>query len=246
MKQPGKVVVVTGAAGGIGTAIVRLLLRNGCAVIATDSNTDALHALHQARGASDALTTQAMDVTKPESIRAVCEIVWGRFGRVDALVNNAGVFCRTPALAVEEETMQRILDVNLAGVLRCTALFGQMMARNGGGRIVQIASMAGVTGAALASVYAASKAGVIAAARSAARELAPYKIAVNVVAPGFCDTPMLAPERAMVDRFTVPKIPAGRLADPEEVAEIVLFLATLCTPYLTGSVLTLDGGLSVG
>jgi NAD(P)-dependent dehydrogenase (short-subunit alcohol dehydrogenase family) len=242
-----RVAVVTGAAGGIGAAVVARLLENQYAVVATDVDAGALEELLRLHAAKGELCVCPMDVTNVESVRKVREeVVLARFGRVDALVNNAGTFCRTPALMIEEERMQCILNINLMGVLRCTSIFGCAMAHNGGGRIVHVASIAGVTGAALASVYAASKAGVIAAAQSAARELAPRKIAVNVVAPGFCDTPMLGPERATVERFTVPRIPAGRVARPEEVAEAVWFFACFPTPYLTGCVLTLDGGLSVG
>jgi 3-oxoacyl-[acyl-carrier protein] reductase len=241
-----KVAVVTGAAGGIGTAIVRRMLQNNFIVVAADLRSDALENLHHLPQDADQLQLAAMDVREAESIRRVCrDIVLSRFGQVDVLINNAGVFGRTPALAIDDRVMQEILAVNLMGVLHCTSIFGHAMSHYGG-RIVDVASTAAFTGAALASVYAASKAGVIAAAQSAARELAPRKIAVNVVVPGFCDTPMLEPERAIVERFTVPKIPAGRVARSEEVAEAVLFLATFSSPYLTGCLLTIDGGLSVG
>jgi len=242
-----RVAVVTGAAGGIGIAIVRKLLDNGFAVVATDLDISAPDQLPGLPHAQGQLCVARMDVTESKSIREVCENeVLARFGRVDVLINNAGIFRRTSALAIDDGVMHQILAVNLMGVLRCTSIFGCAMVRGGGGRIVNVASTAGVSGAALASVYAASKAGVIAAAQSASRELAHCKIAVNVVAPGFCDTPMLNPERALVDKFTVPRIPAGRLGEPEEVAEAVLFLANFSSPYLTGCVLTLDGGLTVG
>lgn len=223
-----RVAVVTGAAGGLGSAIVRALRSARFQVVATD--------------------VAEMDVTDPAAVQAVAS----GLERVDVLVNAAGVFARTPALGWDEGAALRMVQVNLLGALRCTAAFGAVMARQPAprrgprGRIVNVSSVSGLTGAAVGSVYAATKAGLIAATRSAARELAPHGIVVNAVAPGFCDTEMLAADRALVQAFTVPRIPLRRLGRPDEVAEAVRFLATCRTDYLTGAVLTLDGGLSVG
>jgi NAD(P)-dependent dehydrogenase (short-subunit alcohol dehydrogenase family) len=237
------VAVVTGAGGGIGSAIAAELLARGIFVIATDVAQEALARLaatHEGR----ALEVQAMDVTDRADVERAAALVMQRHSRVDALVNAAGVFARTPALALDEAKLRRILGVNLEGALRVTSVFGSLMSR--GGRIVHVGSASGATGAALASVYAASKAGLFAAARSAARELAARGITVNVVAPGYCDTPMLDPERALVERFTVPRIPARRVCSAVEVAEGVAFFVCCRTDYASGSVLTLDGGLGAG
>ena len=182
----------------------------------------------------------------PEEVRAVTDQVVARHGRVDALVNAAGVFARTPATALDEGVMRRILSVNLEGSLRCASAMGAKMVEAGGGRIVHLASVAAVGGAPLAGVYAAAKAGLIAAARSAARELGPRGVRVNVVSPGLIDTEMLAPERSLAERFIVPRIPVGRFGRPGEVADLIAFLATDAPDYLTGAVLDLDGGLSIG
>jgi NAD(P)-dependent dehydrogenase (short-subunit alcohol dehydrogenase family) len=238
-----RVAVVTGAAGGIGAAIVAALLARGYKVVAGDITAPGLAKLASAHPRSE-LDTLALDVTDRGSIERAAESVLARHGRLDALVNNAGLFARTPALALDDDAMRRVLAVNLEGALRCTAVFGRRMAR--GGRIVHVGSASGASGAALACVYAASKAGLVAAARSAARELAPRGITVNVVAPGFCDTEMLAPERALVERFTVPRIPARRLGRPDDVAEAVAFFVCAATDYATGDVLVLDGGLHAG
>ncbi len=239
-----RVAVVTGASGDIGRHVVHGLLQDSFQVVATDRTAAVLRALKL----GPRLTAEVMDVTDAATVTRVAERVAASCGRVDVLVNCAGVYERTPALEMPEQPMRRLLDVNLMGTLRCMAAFGRIMADQArpGGRIVNIASVAGMTGAAMAAAYAASKAGVIAASYSAARELAPAGITVNVIAPGFCDTSMLAPHRALVDAFVVPRIPLKRLARPDEIAEAVVFLATCRTDYLTGTVLVMDGGLHVG
>jgi NAD(P)-dependent dehydrogenase (short-subunit alcohol dehydrogenase family) len=238
-----RVAVVTGAAGGIGAAIVGELLRRRLRVVATDVSAAGLARLTEVHG-REPLDVLEMDVRDRAQVERAAEHVIARRGRVDALVNAAGVFVRTPALAIDEEALRLVLAVNLEGALRVTSIFGARMVTSG--RIVHVGSVSGATGAAVASVYAASKAGLVAAARSAARELAARRITVNVVAPGFCDTAMLAPERAMVERFTLPRIPAQRLCLPHEVAEGVAFFVCAESDYATGAVLMLDGGLSVG
>lgn len=242
MSGEGRVVVVTGAAGGIGAAAVTLLLARGARVVATDVRGERLAALGEHPG----LSARALDVTSPEQVREAADWVVRQHGRVDALVNAAGVFARTPATALDETVMRRILAVNLEGALRCTSALGARMADGGGGRIVHLASVSAEAGAALASVYAASKAGLIAAARSAARELGPRGVRVNVVSPGIIDTEMLAPDRELARQFVVPRIPTGRLGQADEVAELIAFLVLSAPDYLTGSIITLDGGLSVG
>ncbi|MEK7705232.1 MAG: SDR family oxidoreductase [Myxococcota bacterium] len=240
--EPTRVAVVTGAARGIGRAIVDDLALAGLHVVATDRDLVGIEGIVHER----VVAAQAMDVTDAAEVERCATSVVARFGRIDVLVNNAGVFHQTPALAIDEANLREILDVNLAGALRCTAAFGRVMARNGGGRIINIASVSAITGAALACVYAASKAGLIAATRSAARELAPHGITVNAVAPGYTDTAMLTPYKALVERFAAGRIPLARFATPTDVAEVVTFLATAPGGYLTGSVITLDGGMSSG
>lgn len=239
MSAGADVAVVTGAAVGIGRATVEALTDAGFIVVAADR--EALEP-----PATGRVLPRVLDVTDPEAVIRAAVEVERELGRIDVLVNNAGVFEQTPALGIDEATMRRVLDTNLCGVLRCTSAFGAAMAHHGGGRIINVASISGIGGAALASVYAASKGGVIAATRSAARELAPRGISVNAVAPGYCDTPMLEDHRATIERFVVPRIPMRRVATAREVARVVLFLATAAPDYQTGSVITLDGGTTSG
>jgi len=244
-KTDAPIVVVTGAGSGIGSAVVHGLLEYGCHAAASDISLPALRALEESVKNTGRLHVFEMDVGSRASVEKTAQDIRERFGGVDVLVNNAGIIRRTPVLRMEEEDMREILNVNLQGTLRCTAVFGSIMARRGQGRIINISSVSGLGGAALASVYAASKAGIIAATRSAARELADKGITVNAVAPGYCDTPMMASDKKMIETFVVPKIPVKRTARPEEVAEVVVFLATCKTGYLTGSIITMDGGINV-
>jgi len=235
------VALVTGAAGGIGRTVVAGLLARGFLVQAADVHGDGLRKLDGGR-----LHRLEMDVSDGEQVRRAAAAVADRWGGVNVLVNGAGVFHKSPVRALDEALARRMVEVNLLGALTCMAAFGAAMCARGSGRIINIASVAGLVGMAASPAYAASKAGLIAATRSAARELAPYGVAVNAVAPGYCDTPMLGPEKDFVRAFAVPAVPMQRLARPEEVAEVVVFLATCRTPYLTGSVITLDGGLLAG
>lgn len=234
--------MVTGASRGIGAAVVRGLLNAGLDVVATDREPIPPEGPVQGRH----VVARAMDVADRAAVDRIAAEVEETFGRLDVLVNNAGIFRQTPALRLDEDLLQRIVDVNLCGTLRCTAAFGSIMARHGGGRIINMASISGLGGAALASVYAATKGGMIAATRSAARELAPHGIVVNAVAPGYCDTAMMTQHKALIERFMVPHIPLRRVATVDDVTEVVVFLATSASTYMTGSVFTLDGGISSG
>jgi 3-oxoacyl-[acyl-carrier protein] reductase len=238
------VAVVTGAAGGLGAAIVRRLLERGLRVGALDRSRAQLEAALGEERAE--LRFVEVDVVLPESLHAAASVTADALGPATVLVNCAGVFARTPALRASTETVDRVIDVNLKGALHATHAFVPQMARRRRGRIVNVASIAAATGAALASAYAASKAGLVAVTRSHARELAGAGVAVNAVLPGFCRTPMSEPEAATLARFVVPRIPVGRLAEPDEIAEVVEFLATCRSAYLTGAVVTIDGGLHVG
>jgi len=240
--QP-KVAVVTGAGGGIGRALVSGLLDVGFVVVATDETNEKIAGVPDSPARLNRL---AMDVRDRVQVRRVAELVCDSYGDIDLLINNAGIFRKGSLLDLNDDEARQVIDINLMGALVCMSTFGSLMARRRSGRIINIASVAGITGTALSPAYAASKAGLIAATRSAARELADHGVVVTAIAPGYCDTPMLAPERGLIEAFAVPRIPLKRIAKPAEVAEVALFLATCRTPYVTGSIITLDGGLHAG
>ncbi len=237
------VAVVTGAAGGIGAAVAARLALRGMRVVAMDIDADRLREACGEGGAS--MHPLVVDVSDPAAVERAAEDVVTALGPAAVLVSSAGVFARTPALG-SYEAMHRLLAVNLEGAVYLTRAFGSQMATRGYGRIVHVASIAASTGAAAASVYAASKAGLVALTRSHARELAGLGIAVNAVLPGYTRTAMTAADEGMLDVFVVPRIPLKRLAMPDEIAEVVELLATCETPYLTGAAIEIDGGLHVG
>ena len=241
-----RVAVVTGAAGGLGSAITQTLLLNNFKVVATDLQDKLAGIKDQTYANHPNLSMIAMNVGERSSVEEAYKQILSIHSRVDVLINNAGIFERTPIPTLSESALERIINVNLSGTLRCMSVFSRAMIQQKEGRIINIASIAAERGAALASVYSAAKAGVVAATYSAAREFSDSGITVNAVLPGYCDTPMLLEEKALVERFILPKIPKGRLGNPDEIGEVVLFLATCKADYLTGSVIRMDGGMTVG
>lgn len=241
-----RVALVTGAAGGIGSHVVQRLLARGYCVAAVDINQSELQALAQRFAGAPALSCSAFDVADPALADQCVSETFEYWGRLDALVTCAGVFAQTPIASVDPTLVRRLLATNLESVVHLSSAAARYMASARSGRMVHVSSIAAECGAALASVYAASKAGVVALVKSYARELAPAGISVNAVLPGYCSTSMLAPAREIVERFVVPRIPLQRVAEPDEIAEVVEFLVTCRTDYLTGSVIAVDGGLHVG
>ncbi|TAK75073.1 MAG: SDR family NAD(P)-dependent oxidoreductase [Aquabacterium sp.] len=255
MSAPRQIAVVTGAGGGFGAAISKALLDVGYAVAAMDRDAGALDRLGGRLGYPELLRTFVGDVTDAEQVEQVADSIRAVQGSgLSVLVNNAGIlgrgFCTSEkSIAISRE----VIDVNLVGAFNCTAVFARHMARQKYGRIINIASVAGMWGAAGAAAYAASKAGLIKASESWARELGPQNICVTAIAPGICKTPMLdqfvAHEGApAVDEERIAKaiVPVGRWGVPEDVAEVVGFLATCKTNYLNAAVIPLDGGMRVG
>ena len=248
-----KIAIVTGAAGGFGREIVHSLLQEGFLVAATDTSKERLSQLPDYNSPEENLQRLFMDVADIESIQRTEKEILDRFdgGKITVLVNNAGIFERTPILFTDGyERMEKILTVNLLGTFYCTSIFARHMVKQKFGRIINIASIAGTWGAALASAYSASKGGMIAASQSWARELAPYGISVNSIAPGVFQTPMSDKAEpkgvSFIEKQLVDFIPVRRLGTPEDVAELVAFLATCKTNYLNGALFTLDGGLQIG
>jgi 3-oxoacyl-[acyl-carrier protein] reductase len=236
----GKTAVVTGAASGIGLACSRALAAEGAIVVLADLNETA--AQEAARGVGGHAV--AVDVTKPEDARRVVAEAVARGGALDVLVACAGAFHATPLDRIEPDEWDRIQDVNLRGVFLVAQAALEVMMPRRSGRIVTIASLAGQTGGlASGASYAASKAGVAALTKSIARFAGPHGITANCVNPGIIDTPMIAAWPAEVRERTVAQTPLGRMGRPEEVAAVVVMLASDAASFVHGAHVDVNGGL---
>lgn len=238
-----KVVIVTGASRGIGRAIALSLAAEGASVAVNYASSgaaaEAVVAEIQAAG-SEAIALQA-DVSKPDQVEAFIAAVMEQWGRVDVLVNNAGITRDTLLLRMDLEQWQAVIDLNLTGVFLCTKAISKIMLKQKSGRIINIASVAGQMGNPGQANYSAAKAGVIGFTKTVAKELASRGITVNAVAPGFISTDMTEGVKADdVMKF----IPLGRYGQPEEIAGMVRFLASdPAAAYITGQTFNVDGGM---
>jgi NAD(P)-dependent dehydrogenase (short-subunit alcohol dehydrogenase family) len=238
----GRIAVVTGGGQGIGKAIGQALAREGAVIVVLDRNETTGRATAAELGGSFV----AGDVTDPASVRAAAAAVQTTHGRVDILVNNAGIVRNSPAEETSDEEWRAILAVNCDGVFWCCREFGRLMLAAGSGSIVNIASMSGlvVNRPQPQAAYNVSKAAVIHLTRSLAAEWATRGVRVNAVAPGYVATELTL--RGMSDPVWkeewLRSTPMGRVAQPEEIAPAVLYLASDASSYVTGSTLVIDGG----
>ena len=231
-----RTVLVTGGNRGIGLAIAQAFAKQGDRVAVT----------HRGSGAPDGLFGVACDITDPAAVDAAFSAVEAEFGPVEVLVANAGVTDDTLLLRMSEEQWGKVLETNLTGSWRCAKRASSKMLRAKWGRMIFISSVVGQLGAAGQVNYAASKAGLIGMARSITRELGGRGITANVVAPGFIQTDMTAKLPEAVRDAYLKQIPAGRFADPEEVAGAVTWLASDAAGYVSGAVIPVDGGVGMG
>jgi 3-oxoacyl-[acyl-carrier protein] reductase len=242
---PSPTAIVTGAGRGIGEAIARRLARDGARVACvsrSDSNaTRTAEAINAAT--PDAARPYAVDVADKKAVAAICERILADFGRVDILVNNAGLTRDGLAMRMSEEDWDLVLDTNLKGAFNFIQGVMRPMVKQRAGRIINIASVAGLTGNAGQANYAASKAGLIGLTKTLARELASRNITVNAVAPGFITTDMTTVLPDNVKTAVLAQIPLSRFGDPEDIAAAVAFLAGPESKYITGQTLTVDGGM---
>lgn len=238
----GEVALVTGASRGIGAAIADELAALGARVVGT-ATTDAGAAAVDARLAAAGGAGMKLDVTKGEDVGAVVEAVESRIGPVTILVNNAGITRDQLLLRMKDEDWHAILDTNLGSVYRMAKAVLRGMMKQRRGRIINIASVIGLTGNAGQANYAAAKAGIIGFSKSLAREVGSRGITVNVVAPGFIETDMTRDLPDAAREGMLADTALGRLGTPADIAQAVAFLASPAAAYITGETLHVNGGL---
>ncbi len=247
-----KVVIVTGARRGMGRSHALVLAKAGAKVVVSDiSEEDCQKVVEEIKKEKGEAMRVKCDVTKKEEVDNLVKKTIERFGRVDILVNNAGICQFKPFLELTEEEWSRTIDINLKGYFLCAQAVAKEMVKQKSGKIINIASVAsGQVGIGFPTLahYSASKGGIIALTETLAVELAPYGIRVNAIAPGMIETPMIASikENPQQEKEMLKRVPMGRVGKPEEVSNLVLFLASDESSYITGSTVVIDGGWLAG
>jgi NAD(P)-dependent dehydrogenase (short-subunit alcohol dehydrogenase family) len=249
----GKVAAVTGAGSGIGRAAAALFAREGAAVAVIDlAEAAAKETAGQIAGAGGQAMAAVADVSDPDQVRDVFGRILRDLGRLDVLYNNAGVNSSGSVMDATDEDWDRCFAVNAKGTFLCSRAAARPMVAAGRGSIINQGSVAAVVGVANFASYCASKGAVVALTRSMSVDLAPHGVRVNVICPGTVYTPLMEPmlrargggDLAAGLAMTVAKYPIGRLGTPEEIAAVALFLAGDGSSFLTGSVITADGGMT--
>ncbi|HIO42357.1 MAG TPA: 3-oxoacyl-[acyl-carrier-protein] reductase [Aquifex sp.] len=241
----GKTVLVTGSTRGIGKAIAEEFAKHGANVIVSGTVKERAQEVAKELAEKYGVNTLGvgMDVSDPRSVEDAFKEINAAFGGVDILVNNAGITRDTLFLRMKTEDWQKVLDVNLTGAFLVTKQVVRYMTKKRWGRIINISSVVGFTGNVGQVNYATTKAGLIGFTKSLAKELAPRNVLVNAVAPGFIETDMTENLKEEIKEEYKKQIPLGRFGKPEEVAKVVLFLASPMADYITGETVHVNGGM---
>ena len=252
MNLKGKIAIITGARRGMGRSHALTLARAGAKVVVADiSLEDCQKVVDEIKKAKGEALAVKCNVTKKEEVEEMVKKAVEKFGKVDILVNNAGICQFKPFLELTEEEWDRTLDINLKGYFLCAQAAAKEMVKQKSGVIINIASVAmGQVGVGIPNIvhYCASKGGVVGMTEALAVELAPYNVRVNAIAPGMIETPMIDPIKKdpKVAEAMLARIPMKRVGKPEEVSNLVLFLASDASSYMTGSTVVIDGGWLAG
>ena len=248
MDFTGKVALVTGSGRGIGKAIALKLAENGATLIINDvgDSAPAEQTVTEIKNMNRQAMVVMTDVSSSTDVNRMVETAITTYGKVDILVNNAGITRDQLTMKMTDEEWDKVLAIDLKSVFLCTRAVLRPMLKQRSGRIVSMSSVVGIIGNAGQANYAAAKAGIIGFTKTIAKEVASRGITVNAVAPGFIDTPMtqVLPEERK--QTLMASIPLGYLGTPRDIAETVAFLASEEARYITGQVITVDGGISLG
>lgn len=239
----GKTALVTGATGGIGAAIARVLHKQGANVAISGTRAEVLEALKAELG--ERAHVLVCNLGKPEEVEKLVPAAEAALGSLDILVNNAGITRDGLAMRMKDDDWAQVLDVNLTAAFRLSRAAMRGMMKRRYGRIIGITSVVGVTGNAGQANYAASKAGMIGMTKALAQELASRNVTVNCIAPGFIATPMTDALNDKQKEAIIAKVPAGRLGMSDDVAAAALYLASAEAAYMTGQTLHVNGGMAM-
>ncbi|KUG08208.1 3-oxoacyl-ACP reductase FabG [Solirubrum puertoriconensis] len=241
-----KVVVITGGANGIGRVASLKFAAEGATVVIWDINGDKAEATRtEIEALGGKAEAQAVDTTQPEQVEAAAEAVRQKYGRIDVLINNAGITRDATLKKMTLQSWQQVLDVNLTGVFNCTKAVTPHMEAQQAGRIINTASVVGLYGNFGQANYAATKAGLIGLTKTLAKELGKHNITVNAVAPGFIATDMIGTIPEKVIDMMKERTPLRRLGTPEDIASAYLFLASDEASFVSGTVLSVDGAVTI-
>jgi 3-oxoacyl-[acyl-carrier protein] reductase len=244
----GKKTIVTGASRGLGRAIALAFAREGADVLVNYANREeqAKEVAAAIEGCGRRAVVYRADVSDPAQVQAMVGVALAAFGRVDVLVNNAGITMPKGPLEISEAEWDRVLAVNLKSVFLCSRAVAEGMVAQGGGRIINIASTAGQTGTLSGPAYCASKAGVVGLTKSLAHSFAAHNVLVNALSPALIDTEILYWRTPEQWKTTLESIPLKRLGSPDDLAEAAVFLASSGGNFITGATLDINGGLHMG
>jgi NAD(P)-dependent dehydrogenase (short-subunit alcohol dehydrogenase family) len=244
----GKAAIVTGASGGIGKAVALALAACGADVLLAGRNPERTQeAARQVAAIGKRGVLFPLEITSRQSAESMAQAAIAEFGRVDILVNCAGMNIRKEVLQIGDEDWDAVMSVNLKGVLYCCQAVGRLMVEANRGKIISISSISSLLGHPARGTYAASKGGLVQLTRVMATEWAPYHVCVNAISPAAVDTPFidgLKADRKRLDR-ELERIPMGRIASPEDIAGAAAFLASPAADFITGQNLVIDGGRTV-